>query len=757
MPAPAAMRLPAASTPMSFMVTPAVGQGAEGGLGGQVDRVLVGVLAELGHVDPEDPDVVACHRQSGLLRAASKPKPTASVPAPSVPIGNVVSRTFMPELHVLGVGLDVDDVAPHAGAVAVDDRGHERHRDAGRGERHDGEGPHLALGGDLDRARSRCRRRRRRRCGGRRTGRRTPCTRWPRGAGRRPAPGSRPTGPARSRWFPFQWRLAGGQSTHRVSSICKPVWGDHHADRHHRRPPDPGRHGGRVPGEADARAAARALLEGRPRACPRSGASWSGSAGWACTCPRSTAARATGSPSWSSWWRSWAGRGAGSVRAHGHRRRRPSPGRRRRQRGRCCPAWPTARGGRRSALGGGRRLARGAPRAARRVSAAAWPTCCWSWRPATTSSWSAERRRVTVDVPRQPRPDPPHGPVTLDGGRSPTRPARRRPADARRPGPHCSSRPRPPASPASAPTQAAAYAKEREQFGRPIGMFQAVKHHCANMLVASRAGHGRRVGRRPGGRREPAATELALQPRRRGRRAGGPGRPAERRAQHPGARRHRLHVGARRPPVPAPGHRAAAAFLDADRPRPPSPTSPGPGVAARRRLDLPPEAEPSATRSGPSRPSCGALDGDAAARRLVDTGYFMPHWPKPWGRGAGAVEQLVIDEEFAAAGITPPQLRHHRVGHPHAHPARHRRPGRAVGPADARAGAWCGASCSASPTPGPTPPASGPAPPGSTAAGWSTARRCGPAARSSAPGPRDGAHRPRGAKARGHHHDGRST
>ncbi|MGI8492518.1 MAG: acyl-CoA dehydrogenase family protein, partial [Acidimicrobiales bacterium] len=31
---------------------------------------------------------------------------------------------------------------------------------------------------------------------------------------------------------------------------------------------------------------------------------------------------------------------------------------------------------------------------------------------------------------------------------------------------------------------AVAYAKQRRQFGRPIGSFQAVKHHLANMLVA---------------------------------------------------------------------------------------------------------------------------------------------------------------------------------------------------------------------------------------------------------------------------------
>src|SRR5204862_3974832 len=37
---------------------------------------------------------------------------------------------------------------------------------------------------------------------------------------------------------------------------------------------------------------------------------------------------------------------------------------------------------------------------------------------------------------------------------------------------------------------AAGYAKVREQFGRPIATFQAIKHPCANMLVASELAAG---------------------------------------------------------------------------------------------------------------------------------------------------------------------------------------------------------------------------------------------------------------------------
>ena len=56
----------------------------------------------------------------------------------------------MPVRDVLGVGVDVAQVAAHARAVAVDDARHERHLDAGRGEGHDGERPQFARRSAID-------------------------------------------------------------------------------------------------------------------------------------------------------------------------------------------------------------------------------------------------------------------------------------------------------------------------------------------------------------------------------------------------------------------------------------------------------------------------------------------------------------------------------------------------------------------------------------------------------------------------------
>jgi alkylation response protein AidB-like acyl-CoA dehydrogenase len=71
-------------------------------------------------------------------------------------------------------------------------------------------------------------------------------------------------------------------------------------------------------------------------------------------------------------------------------------------------------------------------------------------------------------------------------------------------------------------------------------------------------------------------------------------------------------------------------------------------------LDLPPEAEELRKRIRADASEIAPLDKKARLDRLIATGYVMPHWPKPWGLAADAVEQLVIEQEFAAAGIKRP-------------------------------------------------------------------------------------------------------
>ena len=272
--------------------------------------------------------------------------------------------------------------------------------------------------------------------------------------------------------------------------------------------------------------------------------------------------------------------------------------------------------------------------------------------------------------------------------------------------------------------QAAEYAKARPQFGRPIAMFQAVKHHCANMLVAAELAtaavwDAARAAAEGGDQLSLTAAEAADPGAGRGGRV--------RQPQHPGARRHRLHLGARRPPVPAPGQRARGGGRR--RGRRPRGRRPGaPGTERARTIDLPPEAEPlrdevrslrradqGPRRRGPARrPDRERLRDAALAQAL-----------RARGRRGGAAR----DRAGVRRGRDQPApVRHHGLGHPDADPARVRGPGGPLGAARRCARRSSGASCSASPTPAATRRASRPRAPGSRAAGWSTARRSGPAA-----------------------------
>ena len=200
--------------------------------------------------------------------------------------------------------------------------------------------------------------------------------------------------------------------------------------------------------------------------------------------------------------------------------------------------------------------------------------------------------------------------------------------------------------------QAAEYAKIRQQFGRPIATFQAVKHHCANMLVAAelataavwdagRAGLGggdqlsftAAIAAVLAGSAAVGNANLGIQVH------GGIGFTWE----------HDAHLYLRRATaIVAVLDTEAAAIEVTDLVRR--------GVRRAAAIDLPPEAEPIRAAIGADVAQLRDLMGDARKQALIDTGYAMPHWPKPWGRDAAAIEQLVIEQELATAGIKRPSL-----------------------------------------------------------------------------------------------------
>ncbi|HWF16150.1 MAG TPA: acyl-CoA dehydrogenase [Acidimicrobiales bacterium] len=199
--------------------------------------------------------------------------------------------------------------------------------------------------------------------------------------------------------------------------------------------------------------------------------------------------------------------------------------------------------------------------------------------------------------------------------------------------------------------QAAAYAKVRLQFGRPIAMFQAVKHHCANMAVASELAtaavwDAARAASEGGDQLSYAAAvaaTLAL--------AAGDECAQLNTQVHGGIAmtwEHDAHLYLRRATALEGVVDAEAAARDiTDLVRS--------GTRRVRTIDLPPEAEPMRDEVRAFAARVKGMDDAARREALIETGYVMPHWPTPWGRGAGAVEQLVIEQEFKAAGVTRPQ------------------------------------------------------------------------------------------------------
>lgn len=196
---------------------------------------------------------------------------------------------------------------------------------------------------------------------------------------------------------------------------------------------------------------------------------------------------------------------------------------------------------------------------------------------------------------------------------------------------------------------ATGYAKVRQQFGRVIGTFQAVKHHCANMLVAAesaaaavwdaaRAGSDTTQFELAGAIAATQALPSFL-------------RNAELNIQvHGGIGftwEHDAHLLLRRAGT-------LLALFGNGTAEDVSQLVSG-GVVRRPSLDLPPEAEEIRAEVRAFTSEIRSLPPSEQRQRFIDTGYVQPHWPPPWGRGAKAVEQLVIEEELLAAGFERPE------------------------------------------------------------------------------------------------------
>ena len=231
---------------------------------------------------------------------------------------------------------------------------------------------------------------------------------------------------------------------------------------------------------------------------------------------------------------------------------------------------------------------------------------------------------------------------------------------------------------------ASAYAKIREQFGRPIGQFQAIKHKCAEMLArterataavwdAARA-IDEGIEKPESAAEFAAAVAATLAP------AAAQSCTQDCIQVHGGIGftwEHDTNVYYRR----ALG--LVAAFgRAADYPQRVVDTATTTGVR-KLDIDLDPETEKLREEIRAEVAALKAIPADQRTDAIVEGGWVMPYLPKPWGRSATPVEQIIIAQEFSAGRVRRPMLGIASFPRPVHRRVRQRRPEATLPAADA--------------------------------------------------------------------------
>jgi alkylation response protein AidB-like acyl-CoA dehydrogenase len=203
-------------------------------------------------------------------------------------------------------------------------------------------------------------------------------------------------------------------------------------------------------------------------------------------------------------------------------------------------------------------------------------------------------------------------------------------------------------------TTAADYAKVREQFGRPIGQFQGVKHKCARMLISleqARAAVWDAARAIDDSADESAfaagvaaviAPDAALRCARDAIQVlGGIGFTWE----------HDAHLYLRRASTlrqllgPAAEWAQSVARLGLD------------GVRRAVEVELDEDTEPLRRRMRSEVATLAAIeDQNERWTTMGDGGWAAPHLPAPWGKDASPLEQVLIQQELRAAAVKGPTL-----------------------------------------------------------------------------------------------------